>query len=155
MDETVYFVYDVYGVTRPRHTLYKRKLSAQWGDDCIVTDLINACLGRGHVVPQQDDATLDRFLRRVFTSRCWAAAGGPMGCLCVDEVRDATIDVASGVFWESAPSARRLYHSTNQAEFSQCCQCIVVLLGAVCELWSTVIVCACYSYGKCSYDWWK
>jgi hypothetical protein len=35
------------------------------------------CLGSGQVVPQQDDATIDCFLRRVFISRCWVAASGP------------------------------------------------------------------------------
>jgi hypothetical protein len=58
-------------------------------------NLINACLGGGHMVPHQGDTTVVRFLRRVFISRCWAAAGGPMGCLGVDDVCEATIEEMS------------------------------------------------------------
>jgi hypothetical protein len=65
-------------------------------------------------------------VRRVFITRCWAAAGGPLECLGGDDlVRKATIE-ESGVFWEPARSARRLYHSTDQAELSQCRQCSAV-----------------------------
>jgi hypothetical protein len=110
----------------------------------IVTDLLKALRNSGHVVAQQDDATvLWKSFLRVGACTCDVMLDGACaGDVCSDCAtvgdrfplgsgqqtnempggwwrgtwRDNRTAVASGVFGESAQSARRLYQSTDQAE---------------------------------------
>jgi hypothetical protein len=86
-----------------------------------VTNLLKALRNSGHVVPQQDDATIQwkRFLHvgactcdvilygacagDVSSVFCWVAASGPMRCLDDDVVRDATVEQMSQAVFSTSP----------------------------------------------------